>query len=332
MLHGLNVMLRRFFPFLLIIFCGLIGWWALSKSRGPSSPSVQSGLTHRSSAPRQLTPPASRLAFLTDLSKPYDVRIQLLRDSLESGCSEPEMQFLYHLLETGPAAAELPQHGYMVANDIMAELIKHEKDLPRYVSQFTALLNDQRQPEVIRDYAVQYLGLLVDPRNSASEKATRLSPEMFTQVLKSLVTAATDPSLSQTSVPGTVLVTFAKLANSGKGLNGDPSVALIVPFIRQALAEGSTLGLGTQVPAVIAAGALAPVDFRPTLRKIAYQPDGEGALQLPALASLGKVGDLTDVEALQKVAASHPRLAYAATDACRVLTARLGGEPQKVSQ
>jgi hypothetical protein len=317
-------MLRRTFPYLLIIICGLLGWWGLAKSR-PSLPRGEEGhLTRRSSAPRQVTPLAPRLAFLTDLSRPYDVRIQLLRSSLESGCSESEIQFLYHLLEIGPAAAELPEQGYMIANDIMAELIKHEKDLPRCVNHFTALLNDPQQPGVLRDYAVQYLGILIEPRNSPSERTPALSPEISVQVLKSLVIAATDPALSQTSVPGSVLMTFSRLANSSKNLRTDPCVEALIPFIRQVLTEGSTLGLETRVSAVIAAGALAPVDFRPTLRKIAYQEDGGGVLQLPALASLGQAGDLTDVASLQKVAASHPSLAYAATDACRVLTTRLG--------
>jgi hypothetical protein len=330
----IDSMLRRSFPYLLFIASGLLGWWAWAKYR-PSSPAFPEGrITRSASSSRQLAPPAPRLAFLTDLSKAYDFRIQLLRDALVTGCSEPEMQFLYQLLETGPAAAELPEHRYMVANDIMELLIKHEKDLSRCVNHFTALLNDPQQPYVIRDYAVQYLGIMIDPRSSSESsdaKGSSLSPEITAQVLKSLVTATTDPALGQTSIPGTALMTFTNLAGTRNRLDSATFATTLKPWLAQALGEGSMLKLGNRVSAVIAAGALAPQDFRPTLRKIAYQQDGEGALQLPALASLGQAGDATDVAQLQKITATQPALAYAAADASRVLTTRLSGEPSTSS-
>ena len=95
---------------------------------------------------------------------------------------------------------------------------------------------------------------------------------------------------------------------------------------------GSALSQSVRVSAVIAAGVLAPDEFRPTLRKIAYQPDGAAALQLPALASLGQSGDAADLPQLQKIAATQPALAYAAADASRVLTIRLTGEAPQISQ
>jgi hypothetical protein len=328
-------MLRRSLIFVLLITCGLLGWWGWGKSGQANLPEVKAHLARHPTPVRRLTPPPTRLDFLSDLSQPYQVRIQTLQNTLETECSEPEIRYLYQLLEKGPAAAEIPEQGFMVANEVMGQLIKHETDRTRFASHFIALLNDPRQPAVIRDYAVQFLGSLVDPRKvygSGNPKAIGLPLEVTEQVLKSLVSAATDPLLSQTSVPGTTLMIFVDLARSGDALNCGPSIATLKPWIGQALSEGSSLSLACRVSAVIAAGILAPEDFRPTLRKIAYQPDGEGALQLCALASLGQSGDAADLPKLQHVAATHPTLAYAASEAGRALTARLTIEPSKVSQ
>ena len=110
------------------------------------------------------------------------------------------------------------------------------------------------------------------------------------------------------------------------------AIATLKPWLTQALGEGSSLNLAVRVSAVTAAGVLAPEEFRPTLRKIAYRTDGSAALQLPALASLGQSGEATDLPQLQKIAATQPALAYAAADACRVLTTRLTGDPAPISQ
>jgi hypothetical protein len=326
---------RRLLLFSLLIACGLLAWWGWGKSRQATKPEVELRVARHPAVPRQSTLLATRLDFLTDLSRPYEVRIQLLHDTLESGCSEPEVRYLYQLLEKGPAAAELPEQGYMVANAIMGQLTEHDTDRARLASRLMALLNDSQQNGVLRDYAAQFLGKLIDPRRSPvspNNANLPLSPEVSTQVMKSLVTAATDPALSQTSVPGTTLMIFVDLASAGAGIDCAPSITALKPWLGRALADGSTLSLGCRVSAVIAAGALAPGDFRDTLRKIAYQPDGEGALQLCALASLGQSGDAADLPKLQHVAATHPTLAYAASEACRALTTRLATEPSKISQ
>jgi hypothetical protein len=326
-------MSRRFLLYSLLITCGLLGWWGLGRSRPTTTPEAKAHVPRRSSPVRQSMPPVTKLDFLTDLGQPYQVRIQSLRTALETECGEPEIRYLYQLLEKGPAAAEIPEQGYMVANEMMSQLIRYETDRSRFASNFTALLNDSKQPPVLRDYAVQFLGSLIDPRKSttsANTSAPPLTPETIAQVMKELVSVATDPALNQTSVPGTTLMVLVNLA--GGGLDCRSSIATLKPWIGQALAEGSSLDLACRVSAVVAAGALAPEDFRPTLRKIAYQPDGSGALQLSALASLGQAGDAADLPNLRHVAATQPTLAYAASDACRVLTARLAGDAPKISQ
>ena len=330
-------MLRRSLPYLLLVGIGAASWgfWrqgsALKVEGNPRSPARHSPL---SLPPRLATPVVTRLSFLTDLSQPYQVRINLLRSTLAEGCSEPELRYLYKLLAKGADKAEIPEHGYVVANDLMTQLFCHETDPKRFADNFTALLHDPQQPEVIRDYAVQFLATWLNPRSAlATPSALAVpSPEIAAQVLNSLVTAATSPAFSQTSVPGTTLMMLVDLTRSGSGVDCSKAIAILKPWLTQALGESSSLNLAVRVSAVTAAGVLAPEEFRPTLRKIAYRTDGSAALQLPALASLGQSGEATDLPQLQKIAATQPALAYAAADACRVLTTRLTGDPAPISQ
>ena len=327
-------MLRRLLPYLLLALVGTAGIYTWNQCRilaaridPVANPAKNLSAARRPSLHRP-PPPVTRLAFLTDLGQPYQVRINLLRSTLATECSEPEIRALYQLLQQGAAKAEIPEHGYVIANDIMTQILSHETDPVRFAGNFTALLNDAHQPEVIRDYAVQYLAVWLNPR-SAQATANRLatpSPAIAAEVLQSLAAAATDPALGQTSIPGTTLMMLVDLTRSASGVDCRQAIATLKPWLVHALEDGSSLSQSIRVSAVTAAGILAADDFRPTLRKIAYQPNGSAALQLPALASLGQSGEAADLPKLQQLAARQPALAYAATDACRVLSARLHRE------
>jgi hypothetical protein len=330
-------MFRRLFPYPLLAGIGVVGMVFWQKSSLSELEDIKVSSSRHSlsvTSPRLGTLPVARLRFLTDLSQPYQVRINLLRSTLAEGCSEPELRYLYVLLDKGANKSEIPEHGYVVANDLMTQLLIHETDPKRFAENFTALLNNTQQPEVIRDYAVQFLATWLNPRSALATPSALASPppEIAAQVLDSIVTAATSPALSQTSVPGTTLMMLVDLTRSGSGVDCRSAVRMLKPWLAQALGEGSTLSLAVRVSAVTAAGILAPEEFRPTLRKIAFRTDGSAALQLPALASLGQSGEAADLPRLQEVAATQPALAYAAAEAGRVLTTRLADNSPTISR
>ena len=262
-------MLRRAFPYLLLVGLGLAGAGLWRNTSNSSKVAITN--SRRPSPPLQrVAPPATRLDFLTDLGQPYQVRINLLRSILATECSEPELRHLYQLLAQGAPKAEVAEHGYVIANDIMAQLLSHETDPTRFAEKFIALIADGQQPEVVRDYAVQYLASWLNPRPAQAAKVLPApSPEITAQILKSLVSAATDPALGQTTIPGTTLMMLVELTRTGSGVDCRESVATLRPWLGQALADGSALSQSVRVSAVIAAGVLAPDEFRPTLRKIA---------------------------------------------------------------
>lgn len=304
----------------LVLTCGggVYAW----KARSPSPvATVIAPVRHSRRAPVNPTP--SLMATISDSGQPWQVRIDHLRKDLQDKCGEPEILALYQLLAQGQPKGELPEHWYVIANDLMAQLRLRDPDPQRFSSKMLGLLRDPQQPPVLRDYAVQHLTTWINPRTQEAVGATCVAgSEISTHVLQSLVSAATDPALEQTSIPGTTLMMIVDLVRSHCSVNCDAAIATLKPWLATALQDGSNLATPTRVSAVQAVGVLAPQEFLPILRNIAYQENGQSSLRLPAIAALGQSGDAADLAKLQQIARTHPELAYAARDAHRVIVTR----------
>ncbi|MCX8496951.1 MAG: hypothetical protein ORN51_12290 [Akkermansiaceae bacterium] len=272
------------------------------------------------------TPQPNRLAFLTNIGLPYEVRITQLRNTLATECSESEIRFLYQLLEKAPPRGELPEQWYVIANDIMTQILAHETDPQRFSNNFIGILNSPHQPEVIRDHSVQFLATWLNPRaaQATTSSLPTASPEIAGQVLESLAAAAIDPSLEHSTIPSTTLMTLVDLKRSDSGVDCRQAISTLKPWLGRALQDGSTLSNSIRVCAVAAAGILAPEVFRPAIRYIAYQGNGGSSLRLPAITALGQAGDEADFPKLRQIASSSPDLNYAAQNAADSLASRLG--------
>lgn len=310
-------MFRKPLPYILLALVVGAGVFAWRHRYIPAHPAAME-------APRTLPQP-TRLDFLTDINHPYQLRITQLRDTLATECGEPELRVLYHLLESPPPKGEVHEHWYVIANDIMTRILNYETDPRRFSSGFIGLLNASHQPEVIRDYAVQYLAAWLDPRSAQATPTTlpTASPEIAAQVLQALAAATIDPSLDQSTIPGTTLMMLVDLTRSGSGVDCTQAIATLKPWLGHALQDGSTLSNPIRVSAVTAAGILAPEEFRSLIRRIAYQENGSPSLRLPAIAALGQAGDADDLAKLREIAANSPELSYAARDAGKSLQVKV---------
>lgn len=325
-------MLRKFLPYLGLGFLGAAGFCAW-KMRAPSPTAslqavehayLKSSLRLRSSRPQ--------LAYLNDPGQPWQLRIDLLRKALSEECGEPEIRELYELMAKGAPHGELPEHGYVIANEIMEQLLRHDSDPQRFSSSLLQVLHDSRQPLVVRDYAVQHLvtWLTLHPPQAQVQATdpSRLSsaapsPEITAHVFQSLIAAATDPELEQTTIPGTTLMMFMNLARQPGGVDLSEATETLKPWLTRALEDGSILSAPIRVSAIQAAGILDPEGFRPVIRNIAYAENGQSSLRLPSIAVLGQCGENADLEKLRHIASTHPELSYAAQDAITSLTSRL---------
>jgi hypothetical protein len=316
-------MSRKPLSYLLLTLVGGAGFFVWKSASNPPVSEIVAPVRPKHSSARAIPQP-TRLDFLTDTGQPYQVRISLLRNTLSSECSEPELRYLYQLLEKPAPKGELPEQWYVIANDIMTKIFTYENDPQRFSTNFIGLLNDSHQPEVIRDYAVQYLAAWLNPR-SAQATAVSLAtppPEIAAQVLQSLVSAMMDPALEQSSIPGTTLMMLVELKRSESGVDCTQAITTLKPWLSQALQDGSTLNNSVRVSAVSAAGILAPTEFRPIIRKIAYQENGSSSLRLPAIAALGHSGNAEDLIELQRIAGSSSNLTFAAQDSIQLLELR----------
>jgi hypothetical protein len=323
--------LRKLLPFAVIALAGVAGVFAwksrmLSRETATELPPVARQLPK---SPRQSVLP--HLAPLADPGQSWQSRIELLRTSLRTECGERELRSLYELLAAGPPKGELPEHWYIIANEYMEQALRNDPDYQRFSSTLLRVLHDPMQPLVVRDYAVQHLVTWLNPRSrqtlaahsNPAKTADQPSPEIATRVLQALVVAATDPALEQSTIPGTTLMMVVKLVRFPGDIDCSQAVATLKPWLAKALQDGSTVSTPVRVSAVQAAGVLAPQEFRPVLRQIAYQETGQSSLRLPSIAALAHCGETADIEKLQQIVSSRPELSYAAREAIRILTARL---------
>jgi hypothetical protein len=282
---------------------------------------------------------------ITDTSRPWQVRIEYLRNALESECGERDLAYLYTLLSDAPPKGELPEHWYVIANDLMGQLAIRDSNEQRFATQMLDILHSTRQPLVMRDYAVQHLATwlnpeqqnagIVNPARPAKDTGVPdiaaspvpagafRAPAISAQVLTALVQSATDPTLEQSSIPGTTLMMLIELSRIPSGVDCSEAITTLKPWLAQALQDGSTLSTPVRVSAVQAAGALAPQALRPAIRQIAYQENGQSSLRLPAIAALAHCGDADDLEKLQQIVKSHPELFHAVKAATSSLSSRL---------
>jgi hypothetical protein len=319
--------MRRFSPKLLIgialpaALAGAVLIWAWKFRQPPAQGSAAPA------APRAQAPPAvpEALKPLTDVALPWQVRVEVLRRALKSRCGEDELVYLYRLLETGAQRGEAPEHWYVVANDIMEQLKLRDPDASRYCTRLLALLDDARQPPVLRDYAVQHLAAWLDPRRpmppGAAGPAGRIAA-LRSSVISALAQTATDPSIATTSIPGTVLMALINLSHVDAPACA-PAFAALRPWLAGALADGSKLSPSVRVSAIHAAAAAAPADYLPVFRGVAFRRDAPPALRLAAIAAIAACGDNSDLAPLRAIPAATPALAFAANDAIRALSTRL---------
>ncbi|MEI6604770.1 MAG: hypothetical protein WCP35_05635 [Verrucomicrobiota bacterium] len=331
----MSPVLKRFLFFAVPVLIGAAGIhaWRTRPSPADATNPPPEAVRHSQRTSRVAAP--ASLNSITDAGQAWQVRVALLRNALRSECGEPEIRYMYELLAKGPPKGELPEHWYIIANEFMGQLLSHDTDCERLSSNLLRLLQDARQPLVLRDYAVQYLVTMLSPhsRQSPTGQVTQPPPAIATQILDALITATKDPLLEQSSIPGTTLMMLVNLVRSPGDVDCTQAITALKPWLTLALQDGSSLSTPVRVSAVQAAGVLAPNEFRPTLRRLAYQENGQSSLRLPAIAAIAHCGESADLEKLEQITRTHPELFYAAREAGTTLATRLArAEPQSGSE
>ena len=82
----------------------------------------------------------------------------------------------------------------------------------RLSSEFIGLIEDDKQPEVVRDYAVQHLSQWIAPRSGGMPG--EVSEELVATALDVIAFTITDPSIAHTSIPGTALMSLTAASST----------------------------------------------------------------------------------------------------------------------
>jgi len=80
--------------------------------------------------------------------------------------------------------------------------------------------------EILRDYAVQHLGMWVTPRGKKLGHPSETDPVLVKRTTETFGRIVTDSSLGHTSIPGTTLMTLVDMRGELSGDGVPPEMSL----------------------------------------------------------------------------------------------------------
>jgi hypothetical protein len=349
-----SIMSRQFATLLLIVLLSVAGViLVVYRQQQPAAAVVTSVkpvslATSGENLPKKLLPPA-HLAPLLDVSVPYQVRIDLLRNATIAGLSAKDVNFLYELLEKDLPLGERAESWYMLINDVMEQLRKQIADDlagERYSAVLLGVLRNEKRSYVLRDYSIQHLMAWacpsLAPRDSSippsiESAGLASSIDQVQAILQEIAHVAVNESVTaDQSLAGTSLMMIVNIARRNTPQNASASqpmlgpeadltaaVKVVKPFLEKALRIDSEINTPTRVSAIQAAAVLAGKEFHPAIQALAYDERVESALRLSSIAALASCGNTDDLAKILTIAQSNPTLSYAARDAHAVLSQKL---------
>jgi len=226
---------------------------------------------------------------------------------------------LYNQLDFTPEAARA-EEWYVIVNEIMEQLRHDSLPSDRYATALLQITQNADVPSVVRDYAVQHLSLAINPLEGKDRISYLNDPTQVQNILSTFAELVTDPTLGNTSVPGTTVMVMADLKHSGLTTTHF-SLALdtLKPFFLSALSGEQHISKLTRISTLNAIGGLGLTEYAPMIRSLALAENTPNDIRLNSIAALGQLGTEEDHPALQRIADSDSRLRYAAKSALKNL-------------
>ncbi len=254
------------------------------------------------------------IAGLT-LDKGYQARAKAVQ-SLGRELSRKELDGIYAFL----AARYEDYKGELqllefesIRNDTLDAILR-QKELPSDLGKrILEMFSDHDQNNVWRDYCVQHFGPYAQAKWKDGSGVSN-DPE-WTEMTNAYWQATTETA---NTIAGTALIGMNVLAGRYPGLTKDQ-----VADRSLQLAADATCGEASRVTAFRMCAQLGRTEVLPSARIIA-QVGGSIHLRMAAAVTIGDLGDKTDIELLQSLAAgSEPRIKPIAESGLKRLNARL---------
>ena len=307
------------FASLVVFAAGGIAYWQIVVSNDDSaavpSHSDKNTLTHR--APR--VAPESIYRKITDPSVRWEVRVDMLRRMEADKLKSQDIDTLFALLRYQPEAGQ-EQNWWVVVNEIMEQMRIQAIGSERYGKEMLAIIRDPASPEILRDYAVQHLGQWVSPRGEQIGQPSEQNPDIIRQTAETLAMLVMDPETAHTSISGTSLMVLIDMKGGGVAEEIiNPVIESLQPWLAAALTDSNNTSKITRISAINAIGMLQLKAFAPDIRNLATDQSADPSLRLNSVATLGQIGEASDIETLKTIAETDTRLQYAAQAALQKL-------------
>jgi hypothetical protein len=237
----------------------------------------------------------------------YEQRLQAIH-ALPSHLTEEDWALLQKFL-LRPNAQDKGQLGQVIKNQLLDVLCAFNLPPTGLGDVLAKMYENQKQNEVIRDYAVQHMGAYYEqisgqPKSAQAEQAVQ-------GVLWKAVNERND------SIGGTALLALKRLSQEYPGFNQAQIANTAVQMAGDPIA-----GELTHITAYQVCAQLGATDALPMVRQAAQ--NGETiSVQMSALGALGQLGGTEDISLLKSVLeGTQERLKPAAQHALEQITAR----------
>jgi hypothetical protein len=226
--------------------------------------------------------PAGGAGILLQTNLGYDERLRAAR-SLDSRLTLTEADGLMVYLKTHGSRDGLPgKRERFLKNMVMDVLIQSPADQDEITGGLIGIYRDSGQDPVVRDYAVQHLGLLFENAGDAQRR----------QIQQALREALGE---KQGTIGGTSLLALHRLAETHEEIDRQHLAQTALQ-----LAADEQCGEATRRTALTVCGMLGEKNVLPTARALA-QGAASVPLRISAIAALGFVGDDEATEYLRSL-------------------------------
>ena len=296
--------------------CGAGVFFAESSNTTTDSPAPVLWMENRPSVSTDLPvpPSAARTLFLLDLI--LDARADI-RDRLEAvqemgdNLGPSEIDALYCFLKSHPGSREKNVAGLRTLKNNLINALKNQIRPPAgLTATLIDLFHDRAQDFVIRDYAVQHLTTWYSRGAADSQDAK----ERIQTTLKEAVR-------ENTSIAGTALLGMHRLSSADRSFKGTE-----IDGSALGMARASDTPLAARITALQICAERGLAQALPEIERFAAAR-GQTALQISAIAALGKLGNVSDALLLKRLesegdAALRPAIAAALRQLPRTLAAQ----------
>jgi hypothetical protein len=233
-------------------------------------------------------PPTARTPFLLKLilnpTAGIRDRLEAIRE-LDDNLDPGQIDALYSFLKSHPDSRETNPSGLRTLKNNVLNALRNQIPPPAgLTATLIDIFHDRAQDFVTRDYAVQHL-------TSWYSRSAADSPDAKERIQTTLKEAVRE----KTSISGTALLGLHRLSLSDRSFNG-PEID------RSALrmATSSDTPLAARITAIQVCAERGLVQALPEIKRFAGVR-GQTALQISAIAALGKLGGAEDALMLQRL-------------------------------